>query len=243
MRTYLFIIRFLFQLLLTVVYLIPYYILKIFRSDKLQNKFTTWVVNDWGKSSVKASGAKVTVHGMENLPVENNILFISNHQGLFDIPLILGYIPKIVGFIAKKEIKSYPILNVWMPLMHCVFMDRADKRQSARAISEGIDNIKKGYPMLIFPEGTRSKSNVMRSFKKGSFKMGIRSNAILIPLTISNSFNLFEANNNKIKAVPVELFIHKPIRISELNEEQLETLTEDVESIIKSKLPASNSNS
>lgn len=194
------------------------------------------VTSKWAKNHVNMSGAKVIIHGNENVPKDIPVVFISNHQSNFDIALFMSYIDKPKGYIAKIEMNKIPILRTWMEYMNCVFMDRSNIRKSAEAIVEGVNIIKGGHSLVIFPEGTRSKSNNIGEFKAGSFKLATKSKAPIIPVTIKGSYKLMEANNNKIKPAEVELFIHPMIETKNLTKEEADALPEKVKSIIQSKL-------
>jgi len=115
-------------------------------------------------------------------------------------------------------------------------MDRSNLRKSAAAIIEGVKIIKAGHSLVIFPEGTRSKGGPLGEFKAGSFKLATKSNAPIVPITINGSYKLMEANNNRIKAANVELFIHPPIETKNLSKEEQEKLPTVVKEIIASKL-------
>ena len=80
---------------------------------------------------MKIAGAKVNVIGLENLPKDQTVLFVSNHQSNFDIPLLLSSIDIPKGFIAKKELENWPIISTWMKYINCIFMDRDNLRKSA----------------------------------------------------------------------------------------------------------------
>ncbi|PMU48000.1 1-acyl-sn-glycerol-3-phosphate acyltransferase, partial [Pseudomonas sp. GP01-A3] len=82
---------------------------------------------------------------------------------------------KPIGFIAKMEITKLPIVPGWMEQMHCVFMDRSDRRQSLKAIKDGVEKLKNGHSLVIFPEGTRSKGTQMGEFKSGSLHLATKS--------------------------------------------------------------------
>ena len=103
-------------------------------AEEYINKTTS----DWAKAQVKMSGATIKVYGEENLPKEETVLFMSNHQGNFDIALFMSHIPVAKGYIAKLEMKKIPILRTWMEFIHCVFMDRSNLRKSAEAIALGV---------------------------------------------------------------------------------------------------------
>ena len=202
---------------------------------KRRDEYIHKVVSIWSKFVMTISGAKVNVIGLENLPKDQTVLFISNHQSNFDIPLLLSSIDIPKGFIAKKELERWPFISTWMKYINCIFMDRDNLRKSAESIVEGINLLKSGYSMVIFPEGTRSKGKPVDEFKGGSFKLATKSKCPIVPLTINGTYKLLEANNNMIKGADIELVIHPPIDINKLNKEELEKLPETVHSIISSK--------
>lgn len=205
---------------------------KIEEKDAYIHRVTT----KWANSQLKYSGATVKVYGEENVPKDVPVVFIANHQGNFDIPLLMSYIDKPKGFIAKIETLKIPIVRTWMKNLHCVFMDRSNLRKSAAAIIEGVKIIKEGHSLVIFPEGTRSKGGPLGEFKSGSFKLATKSKAPIVPITINGTYKLMEANGNKIKPAEVELYIHPAIETTNLSKEEQEALPAIVKEIIASKL-------
>lgn len=190
----------------------------------------------WMLDNIRRSGSKIEVYGTEHLPKDRNVVFISNHQGNFDIPLLMGYIDMPKGFIAKIEAKKIPIVAKWMELIHCVFMDRSTLKGSAGAIIEGIKVLKAGHSLVIFPEGTRSKGNQMGEFKSASFKLATKPGVPIVPITIDGSYRIMEANNNRITPAPVKITIHPIIETKGLTKEAQEALPRQVENIIASAL-------
>ena len=186
---------------------------------------------------VAMAGGRVEVSGLENLPASGGVLFVSNHQGAFDIPLLIGFVPGLKGFVSKKENFRLPIVSIWMKLLHCIIMDRKDLRQSAQAIARGIRDLQAGRSLVIFPEGTRSKSGTMQRFKEGSFKLATRSGAAIVPLTIDGSYRLLEGNRGRIRPGPVRLHIHAPVILAGLPAGQKNDPVELVRGIIASRLP------
>jgi 1-acyl-sn-glycerol-3-phosphate acyltransferase len=205
---------------------------KISEADAYVHKAAT----SWAISHVKMSGAKVKVFGEENIPADIPVLFVSNHQSNFDIALFMSHINKPKGYIAKIEMKKIPVLRTWMEYMHCVFMERGTPRKAAEAISEGIKILKRGYSMVLFPEGTRSKGDHMNEFKAGAFKLATKSGVPIVPVTIKGSYKLMEQNNSKIRPAEVEIYIHPIISVDNLTREEEGALSEDVKAIIQSKL-------
>lgn len=205
------------------------------KRDKLVYKVTT----TWARILLKVAGVKVTVHGLENIPNDTNVLYIGNHQGNFDIPIYMSQIPGLKGFVSKIEVKKIPGVRTWMEYMYCVFMDRSSIRKSGEAIIEGIKILKSGHSLVIFPEGTRSKGDNMGDFKAGSFKLATKSKVPIVPVTMNGSYKIMENSKKKwiVKPSHVNLYIHPAIETANLTKEEQDVLPTKVYEIIKSKLP------
>lgn len=194
------------------------------------------ISRDWTQGYVDRSGAKIHVEGLENVPKDEPVLFVSNHQGNFDILLLLTCIDKPKGFIAKKELENIPTISEWMKFIGCVFMDRSNLRKSAEAIIQGVKLLKQGQSLVIFPEGTRSKGGPMKEFKAGSFKLATKSKVPIVPITINGSYKVMEDKKFFIQKADVYVYIHPPIDTKSLSKEEEANLPKAVENIIKSKL-------
>lgn len=234
-RTILFYTGLIFSLLVSVFALIKIKYLNFRNKIEERELYIHLITTRWANFMMKLSGATITVKGSENIPEDDAVLFISNHQSNFDIPLLMSQLNKPKGFIAKKELESWPGISLWMKYINCVFMDRKNIRKSAEAIVQGINILKSGYSMVIFPEGTRSKGGPTNEFKAGSFKLATKSKVSIIPVTINGSYKLFEETGKFTKG-SVEIVIHPMIDTKNLSKEQIATLPEDVEKIILSSL-------
>jgi 1-acyl-sn-glycerol-3-phosphate acyltransferase len=207
--------------------------------EEKRDKLVYKVTKTWASTLLKVAGVKVTVHGLENIPKNTNVLYIGNHQGNFDIPIYMSQIPGLKGFVSKIEVKKIPGVRTWMEYMYCVFMDRSNIRKSGEAIIEGIKILKKGHSIVIFPEGTRSKGDKMGEFKAGSFKLATKSKVPIVPVTMNGSYRIMETSKKKwiINPAHVDLYIHPAIETSNLSKEEQDILPKKVYEIIKSKLP------
>ena len=110
-------------------------------------------VKNWANFILNLVNARIKLEGKEHLP-QVPCLFVANHQGFFDIPIIISSLNRTVGFIAKKEITKIGLLTYWMRQINCVFMNRQNIRESIKSINEGIKVLKSGHSMVVFPEGT-----------------------------------------------------------------------------------------
>lgn len=221
--------------ILSVFFMLPAFVLMLVGKHKTADRMVNAIAGFYSRFVFTLFGIKVEVKGKENIPKSGNVCFISNHQGLADIPLIVGYIPKTVGFIAKVELGKIPILNIWMRAMKCVLIDRLNARNAVAAINRAIENIQQGHPMVIFPEGTRSRNAEMGSFKPGSFKLVTGSNCFAVPVTINGTYQIVETTG-KITPSKLKLIIHPAINVATLSQTEKAGLSERVESIVKSGL-------
>jgi 1-acyl-sn-glycerol-3-phosphate acyltransferase len=122
-----------------------------------------------------------------------------------------------------------------MKAMHCVFMDRSNIKQSVESINKGIDNLRQGYSVIIFPEGTRSRGPEMGEFKSGSFKLATRTGIPIVPVAIKNTYRIWE-EKKRIRPAMVEMIISEPVETDYLSKEELKELPSKIKNIIMEKL-------
>lgn len=197
-------------------------------------------VKNWAIFILKLVNARVKIEGEENIP-QVPCLFIANHQGFFDIPIIISSLNRTVGFISKKEITKFRLITYWMKQINCVFIDRQNIRESIKSINEGIKILKSGHSMVIFPEGTRSKGPKIGEFKKGSLKLAFKSKVPIVPIAIDGSYKLREGNkHNVIKSADVKMTICKPIYTDNLSKEEMSNLSYIIKQRISEKMYIEN---
>mgnify|MGYP001770877495 CR=1 FL=1 len=187
------------------------------------------------KRVIKKTKTHVTVTGLEQIP-EGPVLFASNHQGLFDILLLLGYIERPIGFIAKKEIKKIPLIRSWMKELQCVFIDRSNRRAAIKVIEDGVNSLKRGQNMVIFPEGTRSKGGPIVPFKSGSLRLGTRAEVPIVPITINGTHLMLEANDGKMKQADVSLTVGEPLMPEDYKDLKSQKIADIIYERVKSNL-------
>ena len=194
-------------------------------------KFILWI-----------TGAKVTVIGEENVPKDQAVLYIGNHRSYFDIIITYARCPRLTGYIAKKDMEKVPLLRTWMRRLHCLFTDRENVKEALKTILAGIDNVKNGISMCIFPEGTRNKTDdLMLPFKEGSFKIAEKSGCPIIPMAITNSADVLEAHMPRVKKAHVIVEYGKPIYPNELDKEQKKKIGAYCQNVIAEMLEKNKS--
>ncbi|MDR0324417.1 MAG: 1-acyl-sn-glycerol-3-phosphate acyltransferase [Treponema sp.] len=156
--------------------------------------FTYRIAQVWALVLIKITRCPVTVNGRENIPKKGGICFVSNHDGYFDIVLLLAYCGRPIGFVAKKELSFVPFLNAWIFMLGGLFIDRGKARKAMRKISRGVKKIQAGGGMIIFPEGHRSRGRGLLPFHPGSLKLATTAEAPIVPVALEGAYELFEKN-------------------------------------------------
>lgn len=172
----------------------------------------------------------------DDINIKDGVVIISNHESNVDIPVIVSGLDIPIGFVAKKEMESWPFYSLWMKLSACVFLDRTNPRNAIKSIKKAVNTVKDGFPIVIFPEGGRTQTGKMGSFKKGSFRLATDVNGIILPITVDGTFFVQNQKNIKINAnKKVKLIIGKPIYLKTLTENEIKELSINVRNIIREK--------
>ena len=169
----------------------------------------------WGRFVIKLTGCELTVSGRENIPREGGVCFVSNHGSIFDIALFLAYSGRVIGFVAKKELAFIPFLNIWIFILGGQFIDRKNPRQAIKIFNKGVENIKAGGAMIIFPEGHRSRGRGLLPFHPGALKLATQAETVIVPVALSGTYEIFE-KNYRVSPGPVKITFCKPINTADL---------------------------
>jgi 1-acyl-sn-glycerol-3-phosphate acyltransferase len=177
---------------------------------------------EWGRYLLRTFKVKLNVFGRENLPPQDGRprVFLCNHQSQIDIPAMTAATNMGVGFVAKKELGRIPILAFWMRAVGCVFIDRSDKHGARKALENAALTLD-SRPLVVFPEGTRSKTGKRLPIKLGGIRMALLAGARVIPVHIHNSRAAYEAYDpNGEFPVPVTLRFFPPMETHDLVDEK-----------------------
>ena len=180
------------------------------------------------------AGIKVKITGKENVVPKTPYVFVSNHRSLFDIPVLQRYVPNDFSFIFKKEIARVPLFGWQMQLGPHIVINRQNPEKAMKSIENATKMMtKRKISVLIFPEGTRSKTGEMLPFKRGAFHLAAQVGFPIIPITISGTENLFQKKPFRINSGNVTLDFGKPISVDNVNGKRGELeLMEEVRDII-----------
>ena len=168
------------------------------------------------------AGITYEVRGLEHIPSDRAVLYVGNHRSYFDI--VMGYttVPAPTGFIAKKEMIGIPLLSQWMVQMNCLFLDRSNIKEGLKTILAGIEKVRRGVSVWIFPEGTRNKNEQLSDllpFKEGSLKIAEKSGCPVVPVAIKGTAEVFEKHIPLICPSHVVIEFGEPFIVKELDPE------------------------
>ncbi len=182
------------------------------------------------------TGAKITVLGRENIPTDRSVLYIANHRSYFDI--LLGYtnVVGLCGFIAKKEMDRFPLLNNWMRNLYCLFLDRDNLKAGLDTILKAIDYEKQGISIFLCPDGTRNQGTEMLPFKEGGMKIAEKSGCPIVPVAIVGTDDLFENHVPWIRAAQVTIRFGEPIYTDSLERAEKKHLGAKTQAVIAAML-------
>ena len=179
----------------------------------------------------------INIRGKENIPMDRPCVLYANHQGYADIVVMLKATEgKQIGFIAKDSLEKLPYFGKWIRALHGVFIKRGDAKAALRSIQAGVNELKDGYSLVIFPEGTRSHGHEMGEFKAGSFKLATKAKVPVVPVTIDGSYHMFEDRSIITSGAEVNMIIHPPIETADLDRKEASELHTRVENIIREGL-------
>jgi 1-acyl-sn-glycerol-3-phosphate acyltransferase len=181
-------------------------------------------------------GVRVTIRGKEKIASGVTYVFLSNHQGNFDAPVLVHAIPRDWSALIKKEMMSIPLFSLVLKQVQFVPIERSNPKNAHRGIERAAFLLSKGKSFLAFPEGTRSRDGRLGVFKKGAFVMAIKAQTPIIPITILNSAKVLPRGSYAISPGRIEVIFHDPIETRGLTLDDRDALVQQTRAIIESCL-------
>jgi len=181
----------------------------------------------WSWLILKTSGVRVRVEGLENIPGDTAI-FCVNHASAMDIPILFVYLPGQFRFLAKRSLFHLPFLGWHLRRSGHIPVDRGRPREAAKGFDQAAKRIQEGSSVVMFPEGTRSRSCEMLPFKGGGFYLAILSGVPVIPITLNGTRDILKPDTYHFRSGEAELIIHKSISTIGLTINDVQTLSERV---------------
>lgn len=169
----------------------------------------------WGKFLLKLAGVKLIVRGLENIPPDEPIIFVSNHQSAADIAILWAAVPRSLRFTPKRELFQIPLFGPMMSFTGHIAIDREAGRKAIKSLERSKDLLTGEESIIFFPEGTRSKTGALKPFHKGFMRLIFSTNTRVVPIAINGSINIMGKGGFVIHPAQVKVSFGKPLSFSE----------------------------
>jgi 1-acyl-sn-glycerol-3-phosphate acyltransferase len=178
----------------------------------------------------------VTVIGKNNINKNQSYVIAANHQSLYDIFALYGWLPVDFRWVMKLELRHVPVLGYYCYKAGHIYIDRSDHQKAIDSINAAKNKISGGTCIVFFPEGTRSMDGELIEFKKGAFKFALDINLPILPVTLVGTRDVLPAGTIGLFPGRAKLILHEPIEVSGYTEETLKDLMSRVRQSIQSGL-------
>jgi 1-acyl-sn-glycerol-3-phosphate acyltransferase len=197
--------------------------------------FLYWCGITLARVGLRISGIRLRLHGLERLDPAGTYIFMSNHASNIDPPALIPVIPRRTSVLVKKELFRIPILGQAMRIGSLVPVDRSNRERAIASLDAATEVMKHGKNMTIFVEGTRSRTGKLLPFKKGPFYLAMRTQAPVVPVTITNTYVLQPKGQFFVTPGAVDIIFHAPIPPEQFGDN--DELMATVRTAIASALP------
>jgi len=186
----------------------------------------------WARLVCILTFCPVKVVGKEKLNKKQSYIFVSNHQGAYDIFLIYGYIGQRIKWVMKQSLRKIPFVGIACEAAGFIFVDNSSPQAATKTIRIAEEKLKDGASIAIFPEGSRTRTGKMGRFKKGAYQMALDLKLPIVPITINGSFEVMPINFYWINPHKMEMIIHDPIHLDEIHPENIREAAVNIRELI-----------
>jgi len=188
-----------------------------------------WAGTDWARDVLRAARTPVIAEGLEHIPRDQPVIYASNHSSMFDIWALFAALPGSVRFVAKRQLFKIPLLGRAMLAAGHIPIDRAGGKKAFEAYDEAARTIQRGTSsIVVFPEGTRSRTGELLPFKNAPFGLAIAAQVPIVPVYVHHTFEILPKGGWRLRPRPIRLLAGRPIMTAGLRPEDRERLRDEV---------------
>ena len=195
-----------------------------------------WTAKLWGWLFCRVFLLPVKVEGRENIKKEQAYIFVGNHQSMFDILLMLGFLGHRFKWMMKKEIGRIPLIGYACKCCGFITVDRGSRTDIAHTMNQADKLLRSHSSLAVFAEGTRTKTGRLGNFKRGAFKLAVEQNLPIVPVSINGGYEVMPKGQKYVRHYPLRLVIHAPIVPNPEGEDEMERLRQETREAILSGL-------
>ena len=172
----------------------------------------------WSRACYWLMFIPVSVDGTENIQPHQSYVFVSNHQSMYDVWLIYGWLPVVFKWLMKAEIRKVPFVGTACKAAGHIFVDRRKVKASMGSLQEIEKQLSNGVCTVIFPEGTRTLDGEVGRFKRGAFQIAMDLGLPVIPLSLTGCFEVMPKGQFYVRRYPVHMHIGEPIDLKQFKD-------------------------
>ena len=172
-------------------------------SGEMQHACARW----WCRMVAVTIGARIHVHGVEQVQAGRSYVYVANHSSLIDTPALFASLPYQFKIMAKRSLFYVPFMGWHLWSSGNFPIDRGDARKTAKSLKLVIDGVRDGKSLMVFPEGTRTPDGRLQEFKHGAFKIAVRAKVPVVPVAIRGTFELLPKTTLAPHPGRVDVFI------------------------------------
>lgn len=187
----------------------------------------------WSWLIMKTISSPVNVTGLEKIEIGKTQVYAVNHASALDIPVLYVYLPFQFRIVFKKELLSYPFVGWHLKRSGQVCIDQQNPAASVGSIRSALKSLKRGMPLVVFPEGGRTPDGEIKPFLPGAFFLAIKAQVEIVPVALVGTFALLPMNTYHIKPRPLEMRVGKPISTAGLKGHDIEVLSAKVQRAVE----------
>lgn len=188
----------------------------------------------WGRAICFLFGVKVQFSGFENVDSSISCIVVANHQSMFDIFIIYGWLPNLFKWMMKAELRRVPFIGKACESAGHIFINRSNPVAARKSLEKAERQLKNGVSLVIFPEGTRTYDGSVGRFKKGAFRIAADLQLPILPVSISGAFACMPRSSFIVKPGVINVHFHSPIDVKPYLPEHLHNLMDVSHSVIQS---------
>ena len=196
-------------------------------------KWGSYPAKAWARILVTLSLVRVKRHNSHNIDPNGSYIFVANHQSIYDIPLVYGWLDNNFKWIMKKELRRLPFIGKTCALMGHIFIDRSNPMRAKQSLEKAKQNLQQGNSSIfLFPEGTRTRNGQLLHFKRGAFTIARDLHLPIVPVSIIGAYEVLPKGLNCIIPGLIKIRFHQPIDTTNLTDNNLNETIDQVRTII-----------
>jgi 1-acyl-sn-glycerol-3-phosphate acyltransferase len=191
------------------------------KSGRIQHSIARF----WARGCVTITGARLTVHGAENLRRYPVAVYASNHTSYMDTPVVFAALPFQFRILAKKELWPIPFIGWHLNRSGQIPIDTVNTHATLSSLGAGVRALRAGMPLFVFPEGGRTPTGELQTFLSGAAYLAIRAQVPLVPISLSGVYDLLPIHTRHFYPCALTLTVGEPISTKGMAIRQADELT------------------